>query len=153
VAVPHPKAGTILLPKKFTTSGAFAPGLVFGPQLNGFAAPAVSLAPPLPVRYLLPNPAGARYGQMQVMAPPAPPDYTAVRYGDTVAFVPTKLDAAAPEDPPAGYVPFKHPTAGLTFVPAKYVHDGVRSADASFGAAAAGMAAPAVPLAQGYAFN
>jgi hypothetical protein len=152
-AVKHPKAGSILVPKKFAAGDALAPGVVFGTQLAGLAAPVVSLAPPPPVNYSLTHIYGPAYGATNVVAPPAPPDYTAVRYGDTVAFVPSKAGAAVPEEAPAGYVPFKHPTAGLTFVPAKYMIGGTRAKDTGFGVVANGLAAPAVTLAQLYSFS
>jgi hypothetical protein len=152
-AVKNAKAGTILIPQQFLKDGAPAPGLIFGNPLAGLAAPVVSLAPPPNTNYSLPNQYGPAYGTVNVSAPAAPTGYTAVRFGDSVAFVPAKADAPAPDEAPAGYVAYKHAAAGLTFLPVKYMEDGVRSKDVSFGIAASGMAAPAVELAKSYPFS
>src|SRR5205823_5044484 len=125
-----------------------AGGVEFGAAAAGMPEPEQSFAPPAPITYNLPHPSGPAYGSTAIVAPPAPDGFTAVRYADTVAFVPTKAGAAPPDDPPAGYVAWTHPELGTTYIPARYVTGGVRAPGMTFGVTADGMPAPAVPLAR-----
>jgi len=149
-AIGHPRAGTVIVPKNLTDSGKLSGGVIFGAPAASMPATALDLAPPAPVAYSFPSPYGPAHGATSVSAPPAPPDYTAVRYGSMVAFVPTKLDAPLPDEIPSGYVSQKHAALGTVFVPAAAsAHHG---GAVTLGVTATGLPAPAVPIARSYKF-
>src|SRR5581483_6492639 len=129
VAVPHPEAGTVLVPERFTDGGKLSRDVLFGAAATGVAAPVV----PMGLTYLVPNAAG---GQLAVDGPPAPKGYTVVGINlagtPSFAFMPTAKDTAAPEAP-FGMVAVPHPKAGTILLPKKFTTSGAFAPGLVFG--------------------